>query len=160
MLIRPATEADADGCARVMARAMAASPDYGCPKEEEILEHWRVRVSGYLAGTYHPGFAKEERTGFVAEESGEIIAFVAGHRTMRFSCDGEVQWAFVLPEWQRRGIGSSLLSNLRQWFAKHGMKKVCVNASAEMKTRAFYLKHGAVPMSEHWCVWEDVTAKR
>jgi len=27
------------------------------------------------------------------------------------------------------------------------MRKVCVNASSDMATRAFYLKHGATPMN-------------
>jgi hypothetical protein len=49
-----------------------------------------------------------------------------------------------------------LLSSLRQWFIDHGLKKVCVNASSGMDTRAFYLRHGAQPLNEHWVVWEDI----
>jgi GNAT superfamily N-acetyltransferase len=159
MLIRPATVEDADACAKVMVRAMAASPDYNYPKQEDIYEQSRGRVTGYLAGSYHPGFSLEDRAVFVAENSGEVIAFVAGHRTLRFGCDGELQWAFVHPDWQGRGISTSLLASLREWFVSRGLKKVCVNAPAEMLNREFYLKHGAVPLSEHWCVWNDIGAK-
>ncbi len=113
-----------------------------------------------MAGTYHPGFALEDRVVFIAEQSGQIIGFIAGHKTLRFGCDGELQWAFVLPHWQNKGVASSLLAMLRKWFDKRGMKKVCVNASADMATRAFYLKQGAVAMNEHWCVWEDISGKR
>ena len=152
-----ASQADADACASLMSRAMEASDDYKHPRFEDILPQWQFRVSGYLAGTYHPGFAKEERAMFVAEQSDEVIGFIAGHRTLRFGCDGELQWAFVLPDWQRKGIGSSLLAMMRRWFVEHSMRKICVNASADMLARAFYLKHGAKAMNEHWCVWEDVS---
>ena len=144
---------------KVIVAAMAASPDYNYPKPDEIRDHWRQRISGYLAGTYHPGYSKDERAVFVAERSGEILGFIAGHRTMRFACDGELQWAFVLPDYQWRGIGASLLSSMRQWFVEHKMKKICVNASEEMATRAFYVKHGAMPLNEHWVVWENIGAE-
>ena len=160
MLIRPATQEDAKQCVDVMVRAMSESADYNFPKPDEIRDHWLERVSGYLAGSYHPGFALEERAIFVAEQSGEIIAFIAGHRTLRFGGEGELQWAFVSPEWQRKGIGSSLLSQLRRWFKGRNIKKVVVNAPTEMKTREFYLENGAVAMNQHWCVWEDISAKR
>jgi len=156
MFIRPATLDDADACAFVMSLAMSVSDDYNRPDLDEILPHWQFRVSGYMAGTYHPGFSREERVVYVAEESSSILGFIAGHRTMRFGCDGELQWAFVLPDYQRRGVSSSLLSSLRQWFVDHGMRKVCVNASSDMATRAFYMKHGATPMNEHWCNWDDI----
>jgi len=136
---------------------MSASADYNCPDADEIFGHWFGRVGGYLAGTYHPGFSLEDRTMFVAEDSGKIIGCIAGHKTLRFACDGELQWAFVLPEYQRKGIGKSLLSSLRNWFGSHKMKKVCCNAAQNMATRDFYLKHGAEPMNEHWVVWEDIT---
>ena len=139
-----------------MVTAISASADYNHPKPEDISDHWRERISGYMAGTYHPGFSREERVVYVAEESSSILGFIAGHRTMRFGCDGELQWAFVLPDYQRRGVSSSLLSSLRRWFVDHGMRKVCVNASSDMATRAFYMKHGATPMNEHWCIWETI----
>jgi GNAT superfamily N-acetyltransferase len=160
MLVRPANVDDAEACARVMVRAMGASPDYNYPKPHEIFEHWLTRVSGYLAGTYHPGFSKGDRIAFVAEKSGEIIGFIAGHRTLRFACDGELQWAFVSPDYQHRGIATSLLSSLREWFVQHKIRKVCVNASENMDSRSFYIKHGAEPLNEHWVVWEDIGVKR
>src|SRR5262245_12330676 len=129
MLIRPATPADAEACAKVMVRAMAVSPDYNYPKQEEIFGHWLQRIKGYLAGTYHPGFSLEDRAAFVAESNGEVVGFIAGHRTLRFGCAGELQWAFVHPDWQRKGISTSLLASLREWFVAHKLHKVCVNAS-------------------------------
>jgi GNAT superfamily N-acetyltransferase len=156
MMIRPATEADAEGCTKVMVRAMSTSADYGKPKVSDIYDQSKSRIAGYLAGTYYPGFARDERQIFVGEEQGEVVGFVAGQRTLRFACDGELQWAFVLPEWERRGIGESLLASIRQWFVSQGLKKVCVNSPEAMSTRAFYLKQGASVMNEHWCVWEDI----
>src|SRR5579885_308849 len=147
MLVRVATEADASGCANVMIEAMSSSDDYKRPKADDIRAQCMERVSGYLAGSYYPGYAKDERAVYVAERSGEIIGFIAGHRTMRHGGDAEVQWAFVLPEWQRRGIGSSLFALLKKWFTQHRLKKVYVNAPVTMNTRAFYEKHGAHAMT-------------
>ena len=135
---------------------MSTSADYGKPKVADIYEQSLSRVTGYLAGTYYPGFSLDDRQVFVAEYSDQVIGFIAGQRTLRFGCDGELQWAFVLPEWERRGIGESLLASMRQWFVSHGLKKVCGNSPAEMSTRAFYTKQGAEPMNDHWMVWEDI----
>ena len=157
MFIRPAELNDTEACTKVIVKAMSASSDYNCPDPKEIFDHWFSRVGGYLSGTYHPGFALEDRVMFVAEEGGKIIACIAGQKTLRFACDGELQWAFVLPEYQRRGIGKSLLSSLRNWFGTRKLKKICCNAPQDMSTRAFYIKFGATPMNEHWVIWEDIT---
>lgn len=156
MLMRAARPGDAEGCLKAMLKAMAASDDYGRPNPEEIADHWRGRVCGYLTGEYDPGFALEERAAFMAEIGGEIVGFFAGQRTLRYACDGELQWAFVSPSWQRKGIGSSLFALQRKWFVDRGMRKICVNAPPDMSTRGFYLKHGAEPFNPNWLVWEDI----
>ena len=160
MLIRPATVADAVACTKVMVRAMSTSPDYGKPKVADIYEQSLSRITGYLDGSFYPGFALDDRQAFVSEHSGEVIGFAAGQRTLRFGCDGELQWVFALPEWERRGIEESLFSSMRQWFVEHGMKKVCVRSGADSSTRPFYLKQGAAAMNEHWVVWEDVGIRK
>lgn len=158
MLMRAARPGDAEGCLKAMLKAMAASDDYGRPDPAEIADQWRRRVTGYLQGGYDPAFALELRGAFMAEIGGEIIGFFAGQRTLRFACDGELQWAFVSPSWQRKGIGSSLFALQRKWFLDHSLRKICVNAPSSLSTRGFYEKHGAEPMNANWLVWEDIGA--
>jgi hypothetical protein len=36
-----------------------------------------------------------ERAAFVAIDDGDLVGFVAGHKTRRLGCDGELQWINV-----------------------------------------------------------------
>ena len=157
MRIRDAVLSDLDAIARVQARTMVASKNYDNSRDEE-LEYQRLhpRLVGYFAGTHNPNYSLPERTVLVAEHEEHIIAFVAGHRSTRMGCSAELQWIFVLPRWQGRGIGSSLLRRLQQWFKQHGSTKVIVDAPPENPYRAFYLKHGAIPLDEYWLYWENI----
>ncbi len=157
MQIRDAIDSDLDAIARVQARTMVASDYYGNAIDEES-EYQRIhpRVVGYFAGTYNPSYSLAERTVLVAGHDEQIIGFAAGHRSTRMGCTGELQWMFVLPRWQRRGVGVGLLQPLRQWFKVHRSTKVIVDAPPENPYRDFYLKHGAIPLDEYWLYWENI----
>ncbi len=157
MQIRDAVDSDLDAIARVQARTMVASDYYGNAVDEES-EYRRIhpRVVGYLAGTHNPSYSLSERAVFVAAHDEQIIGLAAGHRSTRMGCTGELQWMFVLPRWQRQGIGAGLLRPLRQWFKVHKSTKVIVDAPPENPYRAFYLKHGAIPLDEYWLYWENI----
>ena len=129
MQIRDAVDPDLDAIARVQARTMVASVYYGNAVDEES-EYQRIhpRVVGYFAGTYNPSHSLAERTVLVAAHDEQIIGFAAGHRSTRMGCAGELQWMFLLPSWQRQGVGAQLLQPLRQWFKVHGSTKVIVDA--------------------------------
>ena len=157
MQIRDAVDSDLDAIARVQARTMVASDYYGNAVDEQS-EYQRIhpRVVGYSAGTYSPSHSLAERTLLVAAHDAQIIGIAAGHRSTRMGCTGELQWMFVLPRWQRRGIGARLLRPLREWFKVHGSTKVIVDAPPENPYRAFYRKHGAVPLDEYWLYWKNI----
>ena len=157
MQIRDAVDSDLNAIARVQARTMVASDYYGSAVDEES-EYQRIhpRVVGYCAGTHHPGHSLPERTVLVATHDDQIIGFAAGHRSTRMGCTGELQWMFVLPRWQRQGVGAELLQPLRQWFKLHGSTKVIVDAPPENPYRAFYLKHGVTPLDGYWLYWENI----
>jgi ribosomal protein S18 acetylase RimI-like enzyme len=119
------------------------------------------RMGLYLAGEHHPQHALAERVVYVAERSGAMIGFIAGHRTTRFGCDGELQWLFVLPEHRGSGAADRLLDELAAWFVGAGAHRVCVNVEPENeRARRFYERRGAKPMSEHWMDWPEIGEAR
>lgn len=157
MQVRLALKTDLDSIARVQARTMVASDHYDeSVNLESEFERLRPRVAGYFRGTYHPSHSLSERAVFVAEHDGRIIGFVAGHRSTRMGCEGELQWMFVSPRWQRQGVGAELLRPMARWFAGQESTHVIVDAPPSNPSRAFYLKHGARPLDEYWLHWRDI----
>ena len=157
--IRAAVAADVDALSVIQARAMVASSYYDAARDEAAeARRLRERLSGYLAGTHHPRAALAERAVFVAEEAAEAVGFVAGHRSTRQGCTGELQWLFVRPDRQRRGIGRALLGAMRDWFVAQASVRVVVDAPPGNPSRGFYLRHGAAPLDGWWLVWADIGA--
>ena len=122
----------------------------------ETEEFWQVRIGGYLRGSHSPQQALRERAAFVAAEEGLVVGFVAGHRTRRFQCDGELQWIDVEAAHRGRGIAGKLMQAMGAWFVAQDALRVCVNVAPEnVAARRLYARHGAVSLGEHWMVWED-----
>ncbi|MFG0256663.1 MAG: GNAT family N-acetyltransferase [Phycisphaerales bacterium JB043] len=159
VLIRSATPDDALAIARVRAEAVVHEAFYsGAIDVNHEIEYFLPRASGYIKGEYHPSHALQERAVYVAYHQTNIIGFIAGHRTTRMECTGELQWLFVLPEWQRRGIAAQLLAHLSDWFASMQATRVIVDSPPGNPTRAFYIKHGAQALDEHWLHWPNITS--
>ena len=117
------------------------------------------RMQRYLAGEHHPQHALPPRTAIIAEVGGAVVGFIAGHRTTRFGCDGELQWVLVDPAHRGAGVAARLLGELAAWFGAVGAMRVCVNVAPEnARARRFYAQHGAEALSEHWMVWPDIAA--
>jgi GNAT superfamily N-acetyltransferase len=111
----------------------------------------------YLEGKTHPREALAPRVAYVASLDGRVIGYIAGHLTTRLGCDGEVQFLFVALEHRRQGVASHLLRVLAKWFAERGAKKICVDVNADSEGASpFYLSQGAVPLSKHWYIWDDI----
>ena len=113
------------------------------------------RMLQYLAGEHHPQQALLPRGMWMAAEGESPIGYIAGHLTRRFGCDGELQWIYVVPEHRRTQVASNLLRLLAGWFVEHGVRRVCVDVGDE-NARPFYTSHGAVELSKHWMVWNDI----
>lgn len=124
---------------------------------------WMARIGSYLGGEHSPQQALAPRIAFVAianeriPGAGERVAgFVAGHRTQRYGCDGELQWIDVAGEYRGQGIGGALLGAIAGWFVAQGACRICVNVTPENRAaRSLYRGHGAKPLNEHWMLWED-----
>jgi len=126
-------------------------------RESGSFEFWTNRITGYLSGEHNPQHALPPRTCYVAVGERSVVAFVAGHLTRRHGCDGELQWINVIPERRGSGIASELLRLLAGWLVEHKAFQICVNVDpSNAVARAFYMRHGAETLNEHWLVWNDI----
>jgi GNAT superfamily N-acetyltransferase len=145
--IRPVEPADIPAMAAIRAA------------EWETDAYWRDRIGRYLSGKQSPQQALAERAAFVAVEDGRIVGFVAGHRTRRLGCDGELQWINVESSSRGQGIAGGLMDAIGAWFVGHGVLRVCVNVEPENgAARRLYSKHGAQRLNNYWMIWEDSAA--
>ena len=143
---REATTADVPDMARSRLTDAEAGPADG-------------RMAAYLDGTHHPQRALPPRTAYVAVADEAVVAYIAGHLTRRFGCDGEVQYLYVAPQYRRRGMGGQLLLLQASWFGGRGAARICVNVDpANGGARAFYEHHGATELRHAWYVWTDMGA--
>jgi GNAT superfamily N-acetyltransferase len=118
-----------------------------------------ARMAAYLEGEHHPQHALAPRIAFIALEKGVVVGYIAGHRTRRFGCDGEVQYLYVASSHRRRGIATHLLRLLLQWFESQGATKICANVNVDSPVAStFYDTHGAVRLHRYWYMWEDITS--
>ncbi len=128
-------------------------------KEWETEVCWKMRIGSYLAGERSPQHALSARAAFVAVGNATVVGFVAGHRTLSYGCDGELEWINVA--WERRGAGiaGQLLAMIAAWFEEQGALRVCVDVEpGNTAARGFYAKSGAQRLNDHWMVWEDIRA--
>jgi GNAT superfamily N-acetyltransferase len=144
MTIRPAEDSDIPLMARIRAQNW------------ETESFWTDRICRYLRGEHSPQKALAGRAIFVAVEEGELVGFVAGHRTTRFGCEGELQWIDVREDKRSLGIGHKLMERMGAWFVEQRAGRICVNVEPVNKpARALYSKCGAQPLKEHWMIWDD-----
>lgn len=114
-------------------------------------------MAAYFDGKHHPQKALLPRIGYLALHNDAVIGYIAGHRTTRFGCDGEVQYLFVAPAYRRQAVATRLLRLLTRWFAANEISKVCVNVDiGSPPAQPFYASHGAVAINKHWYMWPDI----
>ncbi len=124
--------------------------------EWQTREFWIARIGGYFRVEHSPQLGLPDRAGFVAINGETLVGFVAGHLTTRFGCDGELQWINVLAEHRGKGIADALMHTVLDWFRQQNAFRVCVNVEPDnAAARALYARHGAVPLSQYWMIWED-----
>jgi len=145
VVFRPATLLDVAAMAQLRLGHWGNAPD------------WDYRLASYLSGEHNPRHARSQRVMIVAEQDDEVIGFIAGHLTRRYHCDGELQWINVSAAQRRHGIATELLRELADWFASNNAHKICVDVRPRnLEARAFYTRHGAEPLNDHWMVFPDI----
>ena len=113
------------------------------------------RMRRYLEGEHHPQQALPPRAMWVATDGESPIGYIAGHLTRRFGCSGELQWIYVVAEHRGTQVAPELLRLLAAWFVEQDALRVCVNVG-DTRAGRFYKRHGAVTLSQHWLVWDDI----
>jgi Acetyltransferases, including N-acetylases of ribosomal proteins len=125
--------------------------------ESQTEQYWIDRITGYLDGTHNPQKALPPRILYVAQQDDSMIGFISGHLTERFQCAGELQWINVVERQRGGGAAGALFNLLATWFEQQKALRICVNCSPENpRAYCFYTRHGAVPMNDHWLIWEDI----
>ncbi len=115
------------------------------------------RIQGYIEGTYSPSFALEARAVFIAKVDREFAGYIAGHRTTRHQCQGELQWLNAAEKYRGKGVADALLKGMFEWFLTQEIRSVCVNVAPQNEVAIkFYKRHGASELNEHWLIWTDV----
>ncbi|HEY1871745.1 MAG TPA: GNAT family N-acetyltransferase [Chitinophagaceae bacterium] len=122
---------------------------------QDQIRFWLERISLYLSGTHNPQKSLPQRVIYIAESKGKIIGFIAGQLTTRYECQGELQWLDVMPDYQRKKVGSTLVKILAAWFIQNEAYKVCVDPGNDV-ARLFYLANDARNLNEHWMYWENI----
>jgi GNAT superfamily N-acetyltransferase len=141
--LRVATSADAGAMAQCRLSDPAAGPA-------------DPRVAAYFNGLHHPHRALPPRIGFMALDAEHVIGYTAGHLTTRFGYQGELQYLFVALEYRRRGVATTLVQRLAEWFRKHDATRVCVDVNLDsLAAKPFYERLGARPFKPHWWGWDD-----
>ena len=135
---------------------------YVLPSEADLVTGTlHVHQAGYaFLSLEKPGeqdlFISAENTG-TAMHGDKVVAYIAGHLTRRYDCDGEVQYLFVVPPSRRSGVATRLLRLLACWFADHEATRICAGVDpGSPAARPFYTRHGAIPLNQHWVVWSDI----
>lgn len=116
---------------------------------EDATHRW----AAYMQKKHHPQKAKDPRVVYIAISDGETVGFIAGHLSERFDLEGELQSIYILPEHQRKGLGTLLTIKLAEWFRKWNAKEICVGPVDG--SEGFYIKLGAHPNEHGWLVWNN-----
>lgn len=139
MKIRKATLADAKGIARVH------------------VDSWIATYRNIVPDTYLDQLSYEAReqlwkenlkanNNFVAEnDDGEIIGFADGgkERTGKYAAlQGELYSIYILPEYQAKGIGRSLIKRVVEHLKENGQHSLLIWVLEDNPSRGFYEKMG------------------
>lgn len=155
MEIKVATPADIEAITHVEIESKLKSfPELVEPHDidfETRAYRWRT----WLAAK-SPVSAKPERVMFKAIDQHKIIGYVAVQLTTRYEKDAEIQSFYVLKDYQRTGIGTTLLKHVLDWMINFDARSLCVGIAPENPYQQFYLKYGGMFLNPHWIVWDDI----
>ena len=137
-MIRPAEVSDASSIAKV------------------IVDAWQCAYSGIIDPAYPAGLSKEkydaifqrlikERTEwvFVYEVEKLVVGFISG-KEYQGSYDSEVKGLYVLPSYQGKGIGHSLLCYAKEYLKSAGCSNFILWTLCGAQNNVFYEANGGV----------------
>lgn len=91
---------------------------------------------------------KKQQWTFVLLDGETTAGFISGgpERTERFGFDGEIYNIYLLPEYQRQGLGGMLLKRFTEEIQKHGCKSLLVWVLTQNPASRFYERFDAKPV--------------
>ena len=116
---------------------------------------WTDRFQSLPDRAARPQQALPARTAFVAVGGGDLVGFVAGHKTRRFGCEGELQGINGVKEKCSLGVADRLMTEIGAWFATQGHDAFEKRRSFERDSTQTYTRCGAQILNEHWMARED-----
>lgn len=130
LVIRRATDADAEAISAVIVRALI---------EVNAADYPIDAIAEFVAGADPAGVRARlaARTVFVAESGGEIVGTAGLEET---SSGAALRSLYVRPDRHGEGIGSRLLETVERIAHAHGYRFLAVPSSITGET--FYLAHG------------------
>lgn len=121
MIIREATRADVPALVEVR----------GSVKENVLTSH--IPTERLVAGLETRG------KGWVAEHQGRVIGFSMADR------EESMIWAlFLLPDWERQGLGRMLLDRAVGWLCSEGSERIWLTTEPGSRAEGFYAHLGWV----------------
>jgi GNAT superfamily N-acetyltransferase len=125
IIFREATAADLPGISRVRTSVV-----------ENHLTVEQLEERGITNDSVAASFLTDSK-GWVALQGGEIVAFSIADRATQ-----SIFALFVLPAYEGRGIGSTLLDSALRWLWDNGAERVWLTTGPGTKAVRFYEKRG------------------
>ena len=85
----------------------------------------------------------------VAEENNQVIGFGG----IDVTAGEQLRWVYLLPEFQRSGIGSKILHELETVAWTSGLRSIRLHANPD--AIEFYSRHGYAPIPDHEQIGHD-----
>jgi GNAT superfamily N-acetyltransferase len=92
---------------------------------------------------------------WVAEESGEIVAF-----SMADKSEGQHFALFTKPGHERRGYGTALLAEAEAWLKSCGWREACLSTEKESTAHRFYVLRGWRATDDEPFAIEDLAMRK
>jgi GNAT superfamily N-acetyltransferase len=119
--------------------------DVRAATRENALSPQQLEQMGITAASIREDLAAGTLQGWVCLHDSRIVGFCMGDSTR-----GEVGVLAVLPQYERRGIGTALLSRVVDWLRTFDPPRIWLGAPSNPQTRAygFYRTLGWAPTGE------------
>jgi GNAT superfamily N-acetyltransferase len=127
IIFREATAADLPGISRVRTSVI-----------ENALTREQLDARGITNESVAASFLRDSK-GWVAEQGAEILGFSIADRASK-----PIVALFVLPAFERRGIGSRLHDLALAWLWENGVARVWLTTDPQSKAARFYERRGWV----------------
>ncbi len=136
MEIRPATESDVSTVKGIAERSWEQDYPEFVSREtiDDTVEDW------YAEGKLRDVVDADDAEIFVADDGGAIVGFA--HVVWDVS-EGDILRLYVAPDYRRQGVGTHLLTSVRDELFGRGVERIRAMVLAENELgNAFYEEHG------------------